>query len=126
MGSPWAITRGLAFNLLDTPGHQDLLPLEISARTPWFRPSADQPCGCHNRMVLSRISAPRSGGRFACRELATPDLDLIKQAKQAVWLGDLLDPGGTLLRSAPVHLLVMPATAGLQGGRYRPWSPLFQ
>ena len=108
----------------------------ISARTPWFRPSADQPCSCHNRMVLSRISAPRSGGRFACRELATPDLNLIKQAKQAVWLGDLLDPGGTLLtlgtRAPPRHA----RESGHPGGpipcleppvqaRGRFWTPAF-
>jgi hypothetical protein len=39
--------EGLAFDLLDTA---------------WLRLSVSQPCGCHNRMVLSR---PRSGGLFA-------------------------------------------------------------
>ncbi len=48
--------EGLAFNLLDTPGHQD-----FSEDTYRFRLSADQPCGCHNRMVLLRISAPTIG-----------------------------------------------------------------
>jgi peptide subunit release factor RF-3 len=38
---------GLAFNLLDTPGHQD-----FSEDTHPFRLSAGQPCGCHNRMIL--------------------------------------------------------------------------
>jgi hypothetical protein len=48
--------EGLAFNLLDTPGHQD-----VSEDTYWFWLSTDQPCGCHNRMVLSRISASTIG-----------------------------------------------------------------
>ena len=52
--------EGLAFNLLDTPGHQD-----FSEDTYRFRLSADQPCGCHNRMVLLRISVPTIGRRFA-------------------------------------------------------------
>ena len=52
--------EGLAFNLLDTPGHQD-----FSEDTYRFRLSADQPCGCHNRMVLPLNRRPRSGGRFA-------------------------------------------------------------
>ncbi len=72
--------EGLAFNLLDKPGHQD-----FSEDTYPFRLSADQPCGCHNRMVLLRISAAheRAGGSL-CRELAIPDLNLIKQAKQVL------------------------------------------
>ena len=48
--------QGLAFNLLDTPGHQD-----CNEGTYRFRPSTDQPCGCHNRMVLPCISAPTLG-----------------------------------------------------------------
>src|SRR5467141_3766452 len=48
--------QGLAFNLLDRPGHQD-----FSEYTYRFRLSTDQPFGCHNRMVLLRISAPTIG-----------------------------------------------------------------
>jgi peptide chain release factor 3 len=47
---------GLAFNLLDTPGHQD-----FSEGTYRLWLSADQPSDCHNRMVPS-ISAPCVGG----------------------------------------------------------------
>jgi peptide subunit release factor RF-3 len=54
--------EGLAFNLLDTPGQQD-----FSEDTYPFRLSADQPCGCHNRMVLLRISAAHE--RQAVRSL---------------------------------------------------------
>jgi hypothetical protein len=45
--------QGLAFNLLDTPGHQD-----FSEDAYRFRLSADQPCGCHNRMILPGRSPP--------------------------------------------------------------------
>jgi hypothetical protein len=57
--------EGLAFNLLDTPGHQDSADWDISQDTYRFRLSADQPCGCHNRMILPGICRLRSGGRFA-------------------------------------------------------------
>src|SRR5260370_34682339 len=53
--------EGLAFNLLDTPGHQDFSPLGFSDNTYRFRLSADRPCGCHNRMVFLRISVPTIG-----------------------------------------------------------------
>src|SRR5438046_365331 len=46
----------VAFNLLDTPDHQD-----FSEDTYRFRLSTDQPCVCHNRMLLPRISAPTIG-----------------------------------------------------------------
>ena len=45
--------EGFAFNLLDTP--------EFSDDSHGFRLGADQPCGCHNRMVLFRVSAPTIG-----------------------------------------------------------------
>jgi peptide chain release factor 3 len=48
--------EGLAFNLLNTPGHQD-----FSEEAYRCRLSADQPCGCRNRMVLLRILAPTIG-----------------------------------------------------------------
>ena len=48
--------EGLAFNLLDMPCYQ-----YFSEGTYRFRLSVDQPCGCHNGMVLSRISAPTFG-----------------------------------------------------------------
>jgi hypothetical protein len=44
--------EGLAFNLRDTPGHQDFSDPAYPVRA-----SADEPFGCHNRMVLLRISA---------------------------------------------------------------------
>ena len=71
--------EGLAFNWLDTLGHQD-----FSEDTYRFRLSTENPCRCHNRMVLPRMSAPTIGpGGSRWRELAIPDLSLIKQAKQA-------------------------------------------
>jgi hypothetical protein len=62
--------EGLAFNLLDTPGHQDFSPLGFQRGHYRFRLSTEQPCGCHNRTVFSCLSAPtigrvvRSGGSW--------------------------------------------------------------
>ena len=64
--------EGLVFA---TPGDQAFSPLgfqptgisahwDFSEDTYRFRLSTDRPCGCHNRVVLSRISAPTIG-RFA-------------------------------------------------------------
>jgi hypothetical protein len=53
--------EGLAFNLLDTPRHQNFSPLGFQRGHVSLRLSTDQPCGCHNRMVPSRISAPAIG-----------------------------------------------------------------
>jgi hypothetical protein len=50
---------GLAVNLLDTSYHQ-VQRGHLSVRL-----SAEQPCGCHNRMVYLRISAPKTGWRRA-------------------------------------------------------------
>jgi translation elongation factor EF-4 len=44
--------EGLAFNLLDTPGHR------VSVRTPTRSGLApEQSCRCHNRMILSHTPA---------------------------------------------------------------------
>src|SRR6266436_562987 len=53
--------EGLAFNLLDTLGHQDFSPSGFQRGYHRSRLSADQPCGCHNRMVRPRLSAPTIG-----------------------------------------------------------------
>ena len=55
---------------------------DFSEGTYRLRLSADQPFGCHNRMVfLARIGTIGRVLRFG-RALTIPDLDLIKQAKQ--------------------------------------------
>src|SRR6201987_5213361 len=50
--------EGLGFNLLDTPGDHDFSHWDFSEDTNRFWLSADQPCGCHNRVVVPRISVP--------------------------------------------------------------------
>jgi Elongation factor Tu GTP binding domain len=57
--------EGHAFNLLDTPGHQDFSPLGFQRGHLSVPLNADQPFGCHNRMVFLRLSASRMGRGFA-------------------------------------------------------------
>ena len=48
------------------------------------RVKAHPPCGCHNCMVIAWMSPAAVGGGLFWWELAIPDLNLIKQVKQAV------------------------------------------
>jgi translation elongation factor EF-1alpha len=65
--------EGLAFNLLDTPGQQD-----FSGDTYRFHQSADQHAVAAIAWYFAHIGAHDRAGGSLRRELAIPDLNLIK------------------------------------------------